>query len=576
MAKITENSDELSFHQLTSTSSMLHIPLFQRRYVWTSKQLDRMVSEIEAIADKEDTSRFLGAVIAVSRPSHPSRPTPHEIVDGQQRLTTLYLFLLAAAQVAARRGEAEYARGVINKYLIIDWAQDLPSNTKLQPSFGDRGQFSEIFDRVSRSGELADWLPVKLKLHSTPKEKDGLLIKQYTRIHKYLLDNADKKGFGRLEQIVDVVSNAMTFVFILLKDPGSATTVFEGLNDPGVPISIGDLVKNEIFSKIGYDEATAKNLHDNEWVPFKEKFGDTFDDYFFPYCVIFKSSANRTEMFSELRKLWSGLEAGEIIKKLDEYSIPFLALQGRESFVDEFGKPVSLAIRRLVELKHPSSTYPFLMRLLGEFKRGNVSKDDVLDCMETLESFLVRRAICGIEPTGLLGLFRTMWSLTGDHPNRDKITSVILKRLTVEWPTDQRFAEAIRTRPIYGSSIARYAVLEYDRSQGGDHPSTQDFSIEHIMPKSYTDAWSEAVPKAQHAKLKDLWANLVPLSNMMNGNVDKKPFAVKKTVFMNESMFASTRKLGAEHQKWDEEEIMNRSDILSTWAVTRWSRPMEA
>jgi hypothetical protein len=368
----------------------------------------------------------------------------------------------------------------------------------------------------------------------------------------------------------------MTFVFILLKDPGSATTVFEGLNDPGIPISVGDLVKNEIFSKIGYDEAPAKNLHDNEWVPFKAKFGDTFNDYFFPYCVILKANTSRTEMFSELRNLWSDLGAGEIIKKLDEYSLPFLALQGREPYIEEFGKPVSLAIRGLVELKHPSSTYPFLMRLLGEFKRSNVSKDDVLACIETLESFLVRRAICGIEPTGLLGLFRTMWSLTGDRPTREKITSIILKRLTVEWPSDKRFAEAIRTRPIYGSSIARYAVLEYDRSQGGDHPGTQDFSIEHIMPRTHTEAWGEAVPKEKHAKLKDLWANLVPLSNKMNGNVDKEPFPVKKTVFMNESMFASTRKLGAEYQKWDEEEIAKRSDIISAWAVTRWSRPAEA
>lgn len=576
MAKITDNSNELSFHQLTSTSSMLHIPLFQRPYVWTNKQLERMILEIEAIADKEDTSRFLGAIIAVTRPTNPSQPTPHEIVDGQQRLTTLYLFLLAAAQVAARKGKSDYARGLISTNLIVEWAQDLSSNTKLQPSFGDRGQFSAIFDRVSKSGELADWLPVKLRLPPTYKQGDGFLLKQYTRIHKYLLDNAEKKGFERLEQIVEVVRNDLTFVFILLKDPGSATTVFEGLNDPGVPISVGDLVKNEIFSRIGYDEAPARNLHDNEWLPFKEKFGDSFNDYFFPYCVIFKSNASRTEMFSELRKLWSGLEAGEIIKKLDEYSVPFLALEGREPFMDEFGKPVSLAIRRLVELRHPSSTYPFLMRLLGEFKRGSVSKDDVLACIETLESFLVRRAVCGIEPTGLLGLFRTMWSLTGDHPTREKITSVILKRLTVEWPTDQRLAEAIRTRPIYGSSIARYAVLEYDRSQGGDHPSTQDFSIEHIMPRSHTEAWGEVIPKAQHAKLKDLWANLIPLSSAMNGSVDKEPFSVKKTVFVNESMFASTRKLGAEHQKWDEEEIVKRSDILSAWAATRWSRPTEA
>jgi len=144
MQKITDNSDELSFHQLTSTSSVLRIPLFQRPYVWTKKQLERMISEVEAIRNEEDISRFLGAVIAVTRPTNPSQPTPHEIVDGQQRLTTMYIFLLAAAQVAAREGKIEYARGLISTNLIVDWAQEISTNTKLQPSIGDRAQFIDI------------------------------------------------------------------------------------------------------------------------------------------------------------------------------------------------------------------------------------------------------------------------------------------------------------------------------------------------------------------------------------------------------------------------------------------------
>ncbi|WP_324046805.1 DUF262 domain-containing protein [Aeromonas caviae] len=251
MGKITDNSNELSFHQLTSTSSMLHIPLFQRPYVWTKRQLDRMIMEIEKIAEKEDESRFLGAVIAVTRPTNPSQPTPHEIVDGQQRLTTMYLFLLAAAQVAAREGRIDYSRGLISTNLIVDWAQDLPSNTKLQPSISDRAQFSEIFRKVSLAGELSDWLPIKAKLPHSSGNVDGPLSKQFGRIYTYLLRKVSDLGFEELSKLVEVVRNKLTFVFILLKDPGSATTVFEGLNDPGVPISVGDLVKNEIFFSRG-------------------------------------------------------------------------------------------------------------------------------------------------------------------------------------------------------------------------------------------------------------------------------------------------------------------------------------
>ncbi len=330
MAKITDNSDELSFHQLTSTSSVLLIPLFQRAYVWTQKQLDRMISEIEAITGGQDTSRFLGAVIAVTRPTNPSQPTPHEIVDGQQRLTTLYLFLLAAAQVAAREGKTEYARGLISTNLVVDWAQELQVNTKLQPSIADRSQFVQVFKRLSAAGALSDWLPVKAKLPYPSGNDSGPLSRQYDRIHKYLQKITAENGFASLDSVVEAVRNSMTFVFILLKDPGSATTVFEGLNDPGIPISVGDLVKNEVFSRVGYNEPQATFLHDNKWMPFRNQFGESFNDYFFPFCVIHKPTTSRTEMFGDLRKQWGELSAEQIISELEEYATPFLTINGNQ------------------------------------------------------------------------------------------------------------------------------------------------------------------------------------------------------------------------------------------------------
>ena len=576
MGKITDNSDELSFHQLTSMSSMLLIPLFQRPYVWSEKQLNRMILEIEAIVGKKDNNRFLGAIIAVTWPTNPSKPTPHEIVDGQQRLTTMYLFLLAAAQVAAREGQADYARGLISTNLIVDWAQDIPINTKLQPSIGDRGQFNKIFEKVSNTGELSDWLPIKARLPQSAGAETGPLFKQYNRIQTYLRKKVETNKFDALSDIVEAVRNCLTFVFILLKDPGCATTVFEGLNDPGVPISVGDLVKNEVFARIGYDESKAQLLHDNNWIPFRNKFGDLFDEYFFPYSVIFKSGTTRTEMFGELRKLWEKLDAQEIVKRLDEYSTPFLAITGKQDSILAYGTIVGEKIQQLININQPTATYPFIMRLLKEFKDGGISKNDVVGCLETLESFLVRRAICGVEPTGLLGVFRTMWSSTEGHPTAEKVESVIFKRSTVEWPSDQRLREAIKSRPIYGSSIAKYILLEYDHSQGLDHPRTIDFSIEHIMPWSYPESWSKVVTRKQHAKLKDLWANLVPLSKNMNEAVAQQEFVDKKEIFAKESMFKSARQIGEDYKTWGESEIMVRSDILADWAIERWKRPSDA
>jgi len=160
-----------------------------------------MTREIEAIVEEEDVSRFLGAVIAVTRPTNPSQPIPHEIVDGQQRLITMYLFLLAAAQVAAREGKTDYARGLISTNLMVDWAQDLPSNTKLQPSIGDRGQFAEIFKKVSQAGELSDWLPIKARLPHSEGNADGPLLRQFNRIHKHMLRKVNESSFEELERL---------------------------------------------------------------------------------------------------------------------------------------------------------------------------------------------------------------------------------------------------------------------------------------------------------------------------------------------------------------------------------------
>jgi len=371
---------------------------------------------------------------------------------------------------------------------------------------------------------------------------------------------------------VEVVRNGLTFVFILLKDPGSATTVFEGLNDPGVPISVGDLVKNEVFARIGYNEESAKVLHQYSWMPFRNKFGEKFDDFFFPFCVIHKSSASRTEMFGELRDLWHGLDSKQIIESLDQYSNAYLAITGEINPCDEYGKEVGGAVIKLVELKHPSSTHPFLMRLLKELKNGRISKNDVVQCIGIIESFLVRRALCGIEPTGLLGMFRTMWSLCGDHPTPEKIVTIIKNRLTIEWPSDERLTKAIAERPLYGSSIAKYVIVELERSKGYENPPLDQLTIEHVMPRNYCDEWSEVIEKEKHGKLKDLWANLIPLSQSMNGHIDQAKYEIKGPYIEKESMYVTARKFGELYNEWNEVSMQSRTDALTGWAIKRWKK----
>lgn len=571
--KITDNSDENTFHQLTSQSATLVMPLFQRRYVWSKRELERMFDEIRSVVEQETASRFLGAVIAVRRVTNPSQPDPYEIVDGQQRLTTLYLILLAAAQLAAKEGRIDYAKGLIGTNLYVDWAQEVPYNTKLAPSIEDRPQFRAIFEEVIKTGDLETALSHRIKLPLGGQEASGPLIRQFKNIKSLLSKSLRDNGFEFVEKLVDAARNGLTFVFILLKDPGSATTVFEGLNDPGKPISVGDLVKNEVFARKGYDAEDAQHLHDTKWTPFFERFGDKFNDYFFPYAVVLKSNSSKTDMFRNLREAWGGLDSGQVIEHLDAYSGPFLALTGNNTELSKHPIKLRRSIENLHRAKNPSSALPFQMRLLNHFGENSISLDETVAILELLEAFFVRRALCGVEPTGLLGMFRTMWSNMDGHPTAEKVANVILNRQTVEWPSDTRLEEQIRERPMYNSSIARFAIFEYDRSFRADQGRFDDFTVEHVLPQALTPYWETKFPKSVHGKVKDLWANLIPLTADMNGSILQDVYENKRSIFQQDSMFASSRDFATRYDDWTPETLETRSRVLFEWASARWPRP---
>ncbi len=578
--KVTDNTHEMSLADLTSQTLRLLIPLFQREYVWTKKQLDRLTRELDSIVEGEDTNRFLGAIIAVRRLTNPAEPQLYEIVDGQQRLATLYLFVIASVEVAASKGHIDYATSLYNAHAIMPFASatSVPINTKLVPSYSDRAQFNAIFKMLFTTKAFTKEDEGRLRLPESTGDPNGKLIKQYARIKAYLIGRyreaeTNDAGFGRLQSIVQAAMSCLTFVFIVLKDPASATTVFEGLNDSGMPIGTGDLVRNELFARVGDDWASAKTLHTLHWLPFQERLGKNFDDFFFPYCVIQDSAARKADMFGSLRNQWGKeVNPSNIIALLDQYSIPFLAISTLDLH-SEFSTSIQLQLRRLVEIRRPAAVYPFVMQLLRGNLDRKVTSEDASSCLATLESFLVRRAICGIEPTGLLGLFRTMWTNLQGAPTSTTVAAVILKRLTVEWPDDERLRDSILTRRFYKSAISEYAIREYDSSLGADVPDGSPPWIEHVLPQTPTSEWKIHFDDKNQLELCHTWGNLVPLTSKMNMEVSNQSYKEKREVFMNDSMYGSARRLAENFDEWTPDAVKQRGKEIGDWAVTRWPRP---
>jgi hypothetical protein len=178
-------------------------------------------------------------------------------------------------------------------------------------------------------------------------------------------------------------------------------------------MTTGDLVRNEIFSKTA-DESPAliEEIDQRSWQPFYKKFksdreGSLFDSYFFPDGLIQDQYLRKSEVDAKLREKWRDTKDPElIVKVLAECQDAFLDVACGTN-LQRHKKDVHQAFRLLYESGAPGSTYPFTMQLSNAIKNGLVQEGDGIEVLDLIASFLVRRPICGHEPTGLHAVFKS-------------------------------------------------------------------------------------------------------------------------------------------------------------------------
>jgi hypothetical protein len=275
--KVTDVPEESSFYDLVAGDNVLEIPLFQRPYMWKESHYKALLQDIDAIDEETNAAVFLGVIVSFARGSGPGRPPTWMIVDGQQRVTTLYLSIMAAVEVAARDGELDWSSDVMGRYLLVRPMSGLSVNTKLVPSFNDRNQFSHIWKRISEiknfsNHQIVASNPPKPPVASGPPE--GAMTAQYARIRANHSKLLHEHGLKALEHRVEIVATRLSVVSISLRDPTVAPKIFERLNYGAEPVTVADLVRNEVFARSSDDPQTALHLFASRWEPFVGRFED--------------------------------------------------------------------------------------------------------------------------------------------------------------------------------------------------------------------------------------------------------------------------------------------------------------
>jgi hypothetical protein len=576
--KVTDQPQESSFFDLVSGDSVLSIPLFQRPYTWNKKNLDWLIEDVSDVQSGVAPSVFLGVVVCVSRGATPGRPIPWEIVDGQQRLSTLYLLLVAAAEVGARAGEVAWAAGIIGTYLLVRPLANNPVNTKLVPSFNDRGQFKAIWDGVMSHAPLREHATMAANLPKPPApsgETTGNMVSQYGRMRTWLKKLTRDQGHDALNRVTEILANNLSIVSISLRDPLVAPKIFERLNNRAELVTVADLVRNEVFSRASDDPALAQHVFSNQWEPFAERFSSMdkgLEKFLFPYGLIINRTTTKADLFATVRSHWQSLAApSDIIEHMENYMPAFLALEAGRW--DEALDPGILKrLIRVHRLGKPSSTYAFIMRLVAAVSANELAPTTASDVLDVIESFLFRRAVCGIEPTGLHAVFKGLWFELLEEEDAQGLCGESVKQAiggkpTITWPTDAEFEAAIRSGDLYHRKVVTFALTEYEHSCEGETPQ-DGFQIEHILPQTATPYWTSMFG-ARYEELVNTWANMIPLTGRMNVQAGQAPFEDKKEEY-SDSIFSSARLVAATYPVWSPVELEERAGDLCRWALERW------
>lgn len=218
--KLTNNSEESDVSGLLSGDSIFAIPYFQRPYKWKRARLDQFEADLLALVDDESSTHFLGAVIIHGRRSSPSDPTLYEVIDGQQRITTIYLYLSAGLKTLADQGLVDDAVSLFQKYLAIGRTVKAESNFKLHSCKEDRNQLNQMMDDLQKNSEFA------VKLGSFQPQKlsptgwmSGPLSKNYLGAKRFFKDQADNYGTERVSAIINALLERVSVVQIDVVDP---------------------------------------------------------------------------------------------------------------------------------------------------------------------------------------------------------------------------------------------------------------------------------------------------------------------------------------------------------------------
>ena len=539
------------------------IPVYQRNYDWKTENCKQLFDDLKKVIKTHRKSHFFGSIVSVYNPD--GENMEFQIIDGQQRLTTISLLLLAMYNlikngiIAAEQGNL--ADKIYRTYLIDEWQND-DTRIKLKPVKNDQTAFGKLFD------------------DETEHVKDSNVTINY----RYFYERIQRQELT-MDELFEAIRR-LEIISITLNQDDNPQLIFESLNSTGVALSEGDKIRN--FILMGLPTKQQNNFYEKYWNKIEVCTGYEVSAFVRDYLSVKQQSTPSLNKIYFTFKAYvedEALETEGLLADLLAYAKLYeILLKGNTA-----NRQLNACITRLNRLES-TVTRPFFLEVLRLFTEGKLSIDDTAAIFLITENYLFRRTMCELPTNALNKIFLMLhkeivrYDGTDDNYLEKFKYALLSKRERARFPDDIDFAEAIDTRQVYQMNAKnKVYILERFENAGTEedkdvyrHLDDGTYSIEHIMPQHLTPVWVKELGE-DYLQIHGTWlhrmANLTLTA--YNSKYSNSSFTDKKT--MKDGYLQSGIRMNqriAQKEKWGLAELEERSQYLIKQALEIWPTPV--
>lgn len=540
----------------------LNIPIYQRKYNWSLDECKQLFEDILSIGkDETRKSYFIGSIVVKKDSEELLDPLAEvTLIDGQQRITTITLIYCALCNYYKNIDE-RLCRNIYGNYLVN---HDLDETNKLHLTKNDNESLKYIINTI----------PTDKEFKLTPDNS----INIYNNYEFFKNQMNDENV-----EIVIRGLNKLIFISVVLDQEDNPQLIFESLNSTGLELNKNDLIRNYIL--MGLDTKHQNELYENYWYEIEQEFknNEWFFDEFIRYYLSFESGRlpKRADVYKEFKNHANSFEnIDELVKDVHKFAGYFSCIR----FGKEEDPELKDAFDSLAELDF-NVTLPFLLSAYDDYKNSldnpdiNLTRDEFIRIVKYVESYCLRRSICDIPTNSMNKTFARLSKEINKQDYYNYFVAAMFEKDTYKrFPTNDEVQEKLLNQNMYSKrKILNHILIAIENAEGKEFVSTENSTIEHIMPQNLTKEWERELGP-NYEELHGIY--LHTLGNLTltpyNSELGDKSFFDKKTCDNGFCKSKLTLNEGlCELEKWTDKEIIDRTKQLSKKIINIWKYPVK-